>query len=393
MEPRTTTSSFATISRSTDVSAAAGLRAGLDEVAAVDQHAHLLSDPVQEWSLAELLSESREPAQRAETRHHPVYRRALRDLSQILGTEPDEDAIATARREAGFVAHARRLLSASLLQAILVDDGFPVRYVLSLDAQADLAGCAVRRVVRIEAVAEAAGSGGAGFGQMRERFRVGLSEAIEAGAVALKTIAAYRCGLDLPPPDAGQAESAHRAWSAAGAGRLTHPALIAFFLSEALDVARARPVPLQVHTGIGDADLDLHRADPSLLGPLLAQAAAVRVPVVLLHCYPFVRQAAWLAAVHSHVYLDLSLTLLLAAHRGPDVVLEALELAPVTKLLFATDASRAPEMFFLAARWWRDALAGALSRLVAGGALEQAAALDWGRMVLAGNARRLYDLA
>ena len=72
---------------------------------------------------------------------------------------------------------------------------------------------------------------------------------------------------------------------------------------------------------------------------------------------------------------------------------DALDLAPVTKLLFATDASRAPEMFFLAARWWRDALAGALSELVAGGWVEETAALEWARMVLAGNAHRLYDLA
>jgi uncharacterized protein len=370
----------------------AELRAGLEEVPAVDQHAHLLSGPDQVWSLVDLLSESGAPEQRAESRHHPVYRRALRDLADALGLEPDEEALAAAWREAGFEAHARRLLSASRFQAILVDDGFPVRRALSLDAQADLAGCPVRRVVRIESIAEAAGSGGAGFGQMRDEFRARLSEALDAGAVALKTIAAYRCGLDLPPADVGEAETAHRAWSVAGAGRLTHPALISFFVLEALDVVRGRPVPLQVHTGIGDADLDLHRADPSLLGRLVADAASVRVPVVLLHCYPFVRQAGWLAAVHPHVYLDLSLALLLAAHRGPGLVLDALDLAPVTKLLFATDASRAPEMFFLAARWWRDALAGALSRLVAGGWLEEATAFEWGRMVLAGNARRLYDL-
>jgi predicted TIM-barrel fold metal-dependent hydrolase len=94
--------------------------------------------------------------------------------------------------------------------------------------------------------------------------------------------------------------------------------------------------------------------------------------------------------VHAHVHLDLSLALLLAGHRGTALVLEALELAPVGKLLFATDASRAPEIFFLAARWWRDALAGALSHLVAERSLEEGAALEWAGLVLAGNARRLY---
>jgi predicted TIM-barrel fold metal-dependent hydrolase len=32
----------------------------------------------------------------------------------------------------------------------------------------------------------------------------------------------------------------------------------------------------------------------------------------------------------------------------------------VSKLLYASDAARTPELYFLAARWWRDALAQVL---------------------------------
>src|SRR4051794_8808090 len=98
------------------MSAAAELRARLEEIPAVDQHAHLLSGPGPDWSLGELLSESDEATQRAATRHPPVFRRALRDLAGALGVEPDEDVLATAWRVAGFETHARRLLSASHLQ-------------------------------------------------------------------------------------------------------------------------------------------------------------------------------------------------------------------------------------------------------------------------------------
>jgi predicted TIM-barrel fold metal-dependent hydrolase len=117
------------------------------------------------------------------------------------------------------------------------------------------------------------------------------------------------------------------------------------------------------------------------------------VAVVLLHCYPFVRQAAWLASTLPHVHLDLSLALLLAGHRGAELVSEALELAPASRLLFATDASRTAEVFYLATRWWRDALAGALGRLVEASEVGEEQALDWAGLVLAGNARRLYGLA
>ena len=110
----------------------------------------------------------------------------------------------------------------------------------------------------------------------------------------------------------------------------------------------------------------------------------------MLHCYPFVRHAGYLASLYPNVHLDLSLAVTLLPHRGPDLVAEALELAPATKLLFATDASRLPEMFLLGTRWWREALARALGRLVDDDFADEPRALDWAELILAGNARRIY---
>lgn len=369
------------------------LRAAIDELPAVDQHAHLLSGPEAIWSLPDLLSESADAAQRQEMRHHPSFPRAVADLAAALGVAEDEAAISEARDRTGFEAHARRLFGACHLRAVFVDDGFPVAAGLDLATHAELAGCPVRRLVRIETVVETAAQDWPVFDRVREAFRHALAAALDGGAVGLKTIAAYRCGLDLPRPQGKEARSAYRVWRASGTRRLTDPALIAFFLGEAMEVAgRHGPVPLQVHTGLGDADLDLPRADPSRLGWVIAGAGAAGLPVVLLHCYPYVRQAAWLAHVHGHVFVDLSLALLLAGHRGSELLLEALDLAPATKVLFATDASRAPEMFFLATRWWREALAATLGRLVAQQAVGEPTALAWAEMILSGNARRLYGL-
>jgi hypothetical protein len=69
-------------------------------------------------------------------------------------------------------------------------------------------------------------------------------------------------------------------------------------------------------------------------------------------------------------------------------VLEVLELAPVSKLLYASDAARTPELYLLAATWWRDALAEALPQLLPAGECEEAA-----RMILRENALELYGLA
>jgi len=64
-----------------------------------------------------------------------------------------------------------------------------------------------------------------------------------------------------------------------------------------------------------------------------------------------------------------------------------LELAPISKLLYASDAARTPELYLLAATWWRDALAATLPELLAEEELEPAA-----RAILRENALRVYRL-
>ena len=53
----------------------------------------------------------------------------------------------------------------------------------------------------------------------------------------------------------------------------------------------------------------------------------------------------------------------------------------------ASDAARTPELYWLAARWWRRALAEVLPELLPEGEAEEAA-----RLILRENARRLYRL-
>ena len=238
---------------------------------------------------------------------------------------------------------------------LLVDTGFPAPGAgTDWRELGALAGCPSHPVLRIEQVAEASGGD---VGQT-------VAGARAAGFVAMKTIAAYRGGLDLE----------------ALAPPVREPLLAALDANE----ATGDPLPLQVHTGFGDSDLLLPRARPGYLKPLIERFE--RTTFVLLHCYPFVREAGWLASVYGNVFLDLSLTIPHVAR--PAVALaEALELAPVSKLLYASDAALTPELYLLAALWWRDALAAVLPDLLPAGAAEEAA-----RMILRDNARSLYRL-
>lgn len=224
--------------------------------------------------------------------------------------------------------------------------------------------------MRIEQTAETVGA------QSLDAMREAVASARRNGYVALKTIAAYRGGLDLDalkePARSDRLEGAP----------LRNVLLAALEANE----STGDPLPVQVHTGFGDWDLLLPAARPGYLKPLIERFR--ETTFVLLHCYPFVREAGWLAHVYGNVYFDLSLTIPHVSR--PAVALaEALELAPVSKLLYASDAAQTPELYLLAATWWRAALAEVLPALLGDGAAAESAA----RMIMRESALRVYRLS
>jgi hypothetical protein len=285
-----------------------------------------------------LFSESPDPRQWAHIATGVTYRRAIAMLGEFLGCEADERAVYERRLATDPSAYATAFLRATNTELLLVDDGYPPTDVgTTWQELGELAATRALPVLRLET--------------RGERAAAETSKARERGFVALKTIAAYRGGLD----------------------RVSDHVVAALEANE----ATGAPLPVQVHWGFGDSDLWLARADPSHLKPLIERFDDTRF--VLLHCYPFVREAGWLAHVYGNVFFDLSLTIPHVA-RPVAALEEALELAPISKLLYASDAARTPELYYLAATWWRDALAQVLD--------DEADA----RLVLRDNARAVYGL-
>jgi uncharacterized protein len=308
-----------------------------------------------------------------------TYRRAIAVLAAHLGCEPDEEAVYARRLATDPSDYAASLLRATNTELLLVDEGFPPAGVGTTTGElGELAGCEARPIMRIEQLAETIGLDGCdGLDGLEELNRFGetVAAARSRGYVALKTIAAYRGGLDL---DALRGQSRP--------GRVAGPALKRVLLAalEANEQTRD-PLPVQVHTGFGDSDLFLPAARPALLAPLIERFR--QTTFVLLHCYPFVREAGWLAHVYGNVFFDVSLTIPHVA-RPASALFEALELAPVSKLLYASDASRTPELYLLGARWWRESLAEVLPAL-----LPAADAVRAAQAILRENAGAVYRLA
>ncbi|HEY6279831.1 MAG TPA: amidohydrolase family protein [Streptosporangiaceae bacterium] len=370
--------------------------AALAGLALTDHHVHpALGGELSRDRFERLITESGRAAPPGTTQFDSQLGMAVRrwcgPVLDLPPSAPPEDYLAR-RAELGPAATSR-LLRASGVGHFLVDTGYGADGLLGLPAMAEAAGVPVTEIVRLESVAEqVAGEGvsAAGFG---ERFRAALWE--RAGrAAGVKSIAGYRFGLDLDPAPPGAPELAGAAggWlreiEATGQVRVSDPVLLRHLLWTGIE----RGLPVQIHTGFGDPDADLRRCDPLLLRGFLELTQDRAVPVMLLHCYPFHRQAGYLAQAYPHVYLDVGLAVNHVGARAAAVVAESMELAPFGKVLFSSDAWGPAELHYLGARLWRRATATVLRQWVEAGDWSQADALRVAAMIGSGNARRVYRL-
>lgn len=318
-----------------------------------------------------------------------AVRRHCAPLLDLPRHAPAADYLAR-RAELGWQEVNRRFLTAARTETFCVDTGYTPHPVTSPAELAAAADATAYEVVRLESIAEAVAARGIEADEYAGAFRAAAEEAVRRpGVVAVKSVAAYRTGFDLDParPTYAEVTRAAALWGARG-GRLTDPVLMRHLLWTAVGLG----LPLQLHAGFGDSDLRLHRADPALLTDWLRLTVGT-IPVLLLHCWPFQRQAAYLAAVFEHVHLDVGLTL---HHVGPAraaaVLAEAMEITPFRKLLYSSDAYGVAEFHHLGALSFRQGLAGLLQDRVDADEMSPTDAVRIAAWTGRDNARRLYGL-
>jgi predicted TIM-barrel fold metal-dependent hydrolase len=287
---------------------------------------------------------------------------------------------------------AGRLLPVAGFERMLIDTGFRGDELLDGEELRGLAAAPIETIVRLEGLAERVALSGVKASAFADAFREAL-EAELATAVGLKSIIAYRAGLDVDPtaPTAAEVVEQAGAWlreiEATGVARLVDPVLLRFVLWEGARTGR----PLQIHTGYGDPDLDLHRSDPLLLTDFL-RATERTCPVLLLHTYPFQRNAGYLAQMFPHVFMDVGLAVNYVGAQSSQVIAESLEVAPFTKVLFSSDAWGVPELHLLGSWLFRRGLARVLGAWVARDDWSLPDAERVVELVATENARRVYGL-
>ncbi|MDQ2880567.1 MAG: amidohydrolase family protein [Actinomycetota bacterium] len=312
----------------------------------------------------------------------------------LLDLPPHADAAEylARRRQLGAQEATRRLLAASGVGRFLVETGYRADQTLGPAEMAAVSGASASEIVRLESVADEAAAGGVTAAEFADRFASTLDERARH-AVGLKSVIAYRYGLDFDPepPSLSEVRRAAGNWlrrRETGEARMTDPVLLRHLLWAGVE----RGLPLQFHVGYGDPDLTLHRCNPSLMTDFLRLIQDRQVPVMLLHGYPYHRTAGYLTHVFPHVYLDVGLAVNYTGARSRAVVAESLEVAPFGKVLFSSDAWGPAELHYLGAVLWRRAMASVLGEWVDSGEWSSADAVRVAKMVGADNAKRVYRL-
>ena len=371
----------------------------LTSIPIVDNHCHsLLRDqPPDDDAFRIHLTESYFPEiARDDVPHSLFYQWTIRELAGLLDCDPTPDAVHAARRARGLEWLTREIVGRANFKTWLIDTGYGADTTFGLDELRRLAPCRIEEVLRLEPMIERLILGSTGFDDLLDAYRAAIGDLRARGIVGMKSVIAYRTGLGLEAVDRATAATAfaevHQTARRDGALRIESKPLLDHLVLIAVEESARQGVPIQFHTGLGDPDLDLTKADPAALRLIFSDRFRA-APIVLLHTgYPYVRSLAYLAAMYPNVYADMGEAIMFAAGEATGITRELLGLAPASKILFSTDASLVPELYWVGARLGRRALGRVLDEHIADGAIDERIALDWAERILWRNSERVYGL-
>ena len=375
----------------------------LSHIPLADNHCHGIyhtQGPMDAPAWRRLFTESGDPRMRSEHVATTLfYHRLVRKMATFFGCDPTEDAVLEARRQFDDRGLTGKLLRAAHIEVLFLDKGYPQQELVLSDAElSSVAGCRVAPMLRVELVMQRLIAEHNTLPAVIEALRAELNDVRERGYVALKSIVAYRTGLDIRTWNNDDVEAAfveaRREVQARGAVRLRHKPLLDTLLHVTFEEAARQELPVQFHTGYGDTDADMLLANPLHLRAVLEEDKYRTMPVVLLHeCYPYTRQGAYLATVYENAYLDLSYGIpFLGYNEMIEFTRAAFDVAPFSKLLYSSDGVGVPELHWMSALDGRRILGQVLGECVANGDPSSAAAEAAGVAVLHDNAMKLYGL-
>ena len=289
------------------------------------------------------------------------------ELARYLNVEDDWETVVAARNAisgADYRAWTVRLFADAGIDTLLVDEGGS-RPRITLDELGSIAPVRLRRVARSDNFIRDLLPDEDTWTRFFQRYQEALEAAIADGAIAFKSVIAYRTGLDVEP--VSEAEARQNFEATRGDVESTQKPFRDFLLCHTMDVARERGLWIHIHAAVGDPDIVYQRANPALLYPLLHSERFRANRVVLVHGgWPWVGEAAAMVAILPNLYMDVSEGTIFGMPNMRQRIFEALEACPYSKILYGADGS-VPEALWIVAKRYKAVLGRVLEDLVAEG--------------------------
>lgn len=317
-------------------------------------------------------------------------------LSRFLQCKPDLEAVAAARsaRAEDFDNYVAELFGDARIRGLVLDGAYPP---LSEEDVKRLPAKVVK-IFRIDTLIKDLLAQQDSFNNFCTAYDRGIRKAItREGYVGLKSIIAYRTGLKIQRVDLKEARAdffevrkgqADLAWFGPRVKKLRD-----FLFIRAMELSVDLNVPMQVHTGVGDYEIVLDQCDPSMMYDLLKDDKLRHATVVLVHSgFPNNQNAAYMTSVLPNVFLDFSLTIPFLNPASHKRLMEILEIAPSSKIMYGSDAFNLPELFWLGVKIGKRALEKCFADFRHEGMFDENEVNQKARSILFSNANELYNL-
>ena len=295
-------------------------------------------------------------------------------------------------RAQNYAEYVKLLFDDILLRTMIVDTGFP-QPPIDLPTFTDEMNCRVLYIFRSESLTDRLLKRKEPFPDFLASWESAIDEALtDSNCLGVKSIIAYRTGLDVRKTSKKEAAISYEAYRRNGMANLKP--LLDYLFIRAMEKTIQFDKVFQVHTGMGDVDIIGEKAHPIFILELLKEPPFSKAKVILVHGgFPWVSEAASMVLLLPNVYMDLSVTCSLFPLRTSLRLLEALEQAPPRKILHGSDGFAIPEIMWLGGKLCKQSLEEVFSKLFEEQKISKLEGQEISKMILHKNAELLYGLS
>ena len=345
----------------------------------------------------------------------------IKSLSQFLNCDPTLEAIIQARNKRGknYSNYLKVLFKDANIENVMLDMG----YREGLDEarlnkfKKAISPSKGRHILRVDTILKDMMSTETSFDDIESKMVKDLIDGLDKNgnlgdkSYGMKSYLLPRLGLFKPLYDRGVAKKSWNNYlnemragtlpSMYGGDRDKNWAIrkdaLRYLHSLALEMCMERDMPMQFHAGDGEPPRGILRnQDPFDMEEMIRfdKDGLIRTPkIILIHAgYPNIGKAAWISHLYTNCYFEVSLATPLIHHGMLRMYLEVMEVVPLTKILFGSDAYHLPELYWLAAKWGRIFLSQALGVYVDEKIMTEDEAIESAKRILYKNNRRVYNI-